>query len=207
MNTHAPSRELACPILFLCTVCMCVLLKSHMTTDSEWALWWVWVYAKMSRLLGASTRTHCRPVVCVLAKHHLTICYMCLMRNRRIVEFGRNNKIGFYAIRRGLWSNCRFQVLISDPGQKCTKVKVSVRRWKFWWNSTLQAPPEPSPGPQNLHLSEGFGAKVKVLSIFSKNFGKSVRWRFFRRILVKSSPGWFWGLSEGFLGRFSPSEG
>ena len=25
---------------------------------------------------------------------------------------------------------------------------------------------EPSPGPQNLHLSKGFGAEVKVLPIF-----------------------------------------
>ena len=107
-----------------------------------------------------------------------------------------------------MWRNRTFQVLISDPGKKCTKVKVSVLRWRFCWNSTLPAPPEPSPGPRNLHLSEGFGVKVKVLPIFSKNFGKSGRWRFFRRILVKSLPGWrFRGLSEGFLGRFLRSEG
>ena len=112
--------------------------------------------------------------------------------------------------RRGgeMWRNRTFQVLISDPGKKCTKVKVSVLRWRFCCNSTLPAPPEPSPGSHNLHLSEGFGVKVKVLPILSKIFEKSGRWRFFRRILVKSSPRWrFWGLSEGFLGRFSPSEG
>ena len=30
---------------------------------------------------------------------------------------------------------------------------------------------EPSPGPQNLHLSEGFGSEVKVLPIFSDDSG------------------------------------
>ena len=108
----------------------------------------------------------------------------------------------------GMWRNQTFQVLISDLGKNCTTVKVSVLGWRFCWNLTLPAPPDPSPGPRNLHLSEGFGVKVKVLPIVSKIFGKSGRWMFFRRILVKSSPGWrFRGLSEGFLGRFLPSEG
>ena len=30
---------------------------------------------------------------------------------------------------------------------------------------------EPSPGPQNLHLSKGFGAEVKVLEFFSDDSG------------------------------------
>ena len=80
-------------------------------------------------------------------------------------------KIGSYG---GMWRNWRLQVLIPESGPKCTKVKVSVLRWRFWWTS---APP----APQNLHLAPRIFTRV----IFTRVKVLEPEWRFFGPIFAE----------------------